>query len=183
MQARLAPHATRCCCCRCCCNGCRSLFPAIVSCYAEVCDRILSGASTHAPQGSSASAKLEVCLNEEIFAATLHVLTDGFLHMPRKHLGFDVHETAAAAAELVAITNTFVTQPWKRWGYLALPGLCQVRDERTSAFHHAAIAAAAAATAIANCSTRLLRDPSRAHWPSSRPQHRNHALSTRTAAA
>jgi hypothetical protein len=55
----------------------------------------------------------------------MRVLTDGFLRMPRDGL-FDVHKTAADASSLIAITNTFVTQTWKRWLFLGIPGLCKV---------------------------------------------------------
>jgi hypothetical protein len=60
----------------------------------------------------------------------MRVLTDGFLHMPSEGL-FDVHKTAADASSLIAITNTFVTQPWKRWLYLGIPGLCKVSSRST----------------------------------------------------
>lgn len=124
---------------------CRDTFPAIVSCYAEICRRIASGASTHTPKISSKSSsrktnvsssnnlvvaeivtKPEVWVDEEIFAATIHVLLQAFLKMPAKDVDFDVYRTAAAGGELVAITNTFVSQPWKKWLYMAFPNMCQV---------------------------------------------------------
>eukprot|EP00775_Hariotina_reticulata_P011944 gene11944-12087_t len=125
-------------------NTVRDTFPAIVSCYAEICRRIASGASTHTPKISSKSSskktdvsssnnlvvaeivtKPEVWVDEEIFAATIHVLLQAFLKMPAKDVDFDVLRTAAAGGELVAITNTFVSQPWKKWLYMAFPNMCQ----------------------------------------------------------
>ncbi|WIA39640.1 hypothetical protein OEZ86_005717 [Tetradesmus obliquus] len=113
----------------------RDLFPTIVTCYSEVCKRISSGEAVHyskprSSSSSSSSSEPEVLIDEEIFAATLRVLSDGFLRMPQQGL-FDAHKTAADASSLIAITNTFVTQPWKRWLYLGMPWLC--KESRT--FH------------------------------------------------
>eukprot|EP00882_Tetradesmus_deserticola_P013534 GHRQ01014369.1.p1 GENE.GHRQ01014369.1~~GHRQ01014369.1.p1 ORF type:complete len:398 (+),score=53.30 GHRQ01014369.1:222-1415(+) len=145
----------------------RDLFPTIVTCYADVCKRINSGISVqHSESSSNSSSRSgdhsssdmlrshpasngrlaascpasepDVLIDEEVFAANLRILTDGFLRMPSEGL-FDVHRAAADASSLIAITNTFVTQPWKRWLYLGIPGLCKVcssRSRTTSSCNH-----------------------------------------------
>lgn len=128
---------------------CRDLFPTIVKCYATVCEQILSGASLqptnssssssktqgqhtakshsiHSCNGSSSSSKSDVHIDDEIFAATVQLMAEGFLQMPQQQITFDVHQIAADAAALVAIVNTFVSQPWKKWLYLLIPSLCRV---------------------------------------------------------
>jgi hypothetical protein len=68
-----------------------------------------------------------VCIDEEIFAATTRVLTEGFLRIPAEALAsVDYQQTAADVSGLIAITNSFLSQPWKKWLYLGIPGLCQV---------------------------------------------------------
>jgi hypothetical protein len=135
------------CCCTSCVTGCcRESFSDIVSCYADICKRIASGASTHTPKLNSngtrngniisksnfvvaeIKTKPEVWIDEEIFAATIRQLLQAFLKMPATRVNVDVHKTAAAGGELVAITNTFVSQPWKKWLYMAFPNMCQVSE-------------------------------------------------------
>jgi hypothetical protein len=82
-----------------------------------------------------------VCIDEEIFAATVAIMAEGMLKMDLQRSSLTGGDAAAEAAatgssslqqlasdvaSLVAITNTFLAQPWKKWAYLACPRLCQV---------------------------------------------------------
>jgi hypothetical protein len=78
--------------------------------------------------GAAAAAGKAVCIDEEIFAATLSIFMGGFLQMPgTKVQQVDCQQAAADVSGLVAITNSFLSQPWKQWLYCGMPGLCQVR--------------------------------------------------------
>jgi hypothetical protein len=106
--------------------------PSSSSCNGQLCNGSNSPASkSYGSPASAPASEPEVLIDEEIFAATMRILTDGFLRMPSEGL-FDVYKTAADASSLIAITNTFVTQPWKRWLYLGIPGLCKVRPSSSS---------------------------------------------------
>jgi len=56
----------------------------------------------------------------------MQILTEGFLRIPPDTLAVDYQQAAADVGSLVAITNTFLSQPWKKWLYMGVPGLCQV---------------------------------------------------------
>eukprot|EP00878_Enallax_costatus_P000874 GHUV01001001.1.p1 GENE.GHUV01001001.1~~GHUV01001001.1.p1 ORF type:complete len:563 (+),score=98.44 GHUV01001001.1:141-1829(+) len=125
----------------------REVFPTIVKCYASVCEGIASGAAVnlsagktshstttdHSPAAAmnSSSSAVDVHIDDEIFGATIRLTAEGFLRMCQDQISFDVHRVAADASALVAIVNTFVSQPWKKWLYLAIPGLCK----ESRAFH------------------------------------------------
>lgn len=103
------------------CN-CRELFPTIVKCYASVCERIHSATDLH----TASSSGVDVQIDDDIFDATVQLMAEGFLKMPSQQITFDTQRVAADAGALVAIVNSFVSQPWKQWLYLAVPGLCKV---------------------------------------------------------
>jgi hypothetical protein len=86
-------------------------------------DASLAGLSAAA----AVAAGRAVCIDEEIFAATTQILTEGFLRIPANQLlEVDYQQTAADVSGIIAITNSFLSQPWKKWLYLAIPGLCEV---------------------------------------------------------
>jgi hypothetical protein len=129
-------------------SACREAFPAIVSCYASLAQRIAgiarsSAAESNGSGSSSPAARTGpkgACIDEEIFAATVCVMAQGMLRMDLQQLQqqFDMRALAADVGSLVAITNTFLSQPWKQWGYLACPALCRVRHARVLTSRHAA---------------------------------------------
>lgn len=144
----------------------RSAFPSIIKCYAQACSGIATGAALRAPpstttataatkrtdnnhnnsksSSSTSPSSAAVCIDEEIFSATIRVMAEGFLEMDLQRLQqeVDCQRVAADVAGLVAITNSFVSQPWKKWLYLGLPNLCQVRvDMRVCQLFLAAVVA------------------------------------------
>lgn len=81
------------------------------------------------PLGMSAAAAAgrAVCIDEEIFGATTQILAEGFLRIPANQLlDVDYQQTASDVSGLIAITNSFLSQPWKKWLYLGIPNLCEV---------------------------------------------------------
>ena len=64
-------------------------------------------------------------MDEEVFAATLHIFGRAFLKIPEAQM-FDIHDTAGAGCEIVGITNTFISQPWKPLMFKCLPWLKEV---------------------------------------------------------
>jgi hypothetical protein len=67
-------------------------------------------------------------LDEEALAATLDIFGRAFLRLAPQYM-FDTAAMAHAAGEVVAIANTFVSQPWKQvyhWAPWAVSWWCEV---------------------------------------------------------
>jgi hypothetical protein len=83
-------------------------------------------------QPGATSNPLEVQLDEEALAATLDIFGRTFLRLGPQDM-FDTAAMAHAAGEVVAIANTFVSQPWKQvyhWAPWACTWWCQVGGVR-----------------------------------------------------
>jgi hypothetical protein len=80
---------------------------------------LVDSSSSSSSSSGSGTEWQGVCIDDSVYAATLQVLTHGFLQLPQGRL--DAAAAAHAAAGLVATVNSFLSRPWRRLAYHAVP--------------------------------------------------------------